>query len=260
MAIIEFKTVGEELLRPYFSHTEKELRQRNLFMAESPNVIERAMDAGSQPVSFLAERKNLGWIGDHIAPRYPGIPVIFGSRDELASITGFSLTRGLMGLMERPQPTAFAETARTARRLCVLYDVCDATNVGAIFRSAAALGFDAVILSEKACDPLGRRSLRVSMGTVFQIPWCRCDDILTSLREEGFMSVCTALNDRSVSLEEFRTASDARYAIIFGEEGYGVPEDVISRSDITVSIPMRPGVDSLNVGAAAAIILWHFRP
>ena len=260
MAIIEFNVAGGGLERPYFILSERDLRHENLFMAESPYVIERALDAGIRPVSFLAERRNMDWISEHVLPHYPEVPVVAGNKEELSSITGYSLTRGLLCVMERPKPSSFSEVAKGARRLCVLYDVCDATNVGAIFRSAAALGFDAVVLSRSACDPLSRRAIRTSMGTVFQLPWCKCDDVLADLKNVGFSSVCTALNHKSISLEDFPITRDGRYGVIFGEEGYGLPEKVISQSDFTVSIPMRPGVDSLNVGAAAAIILWHFRP
>lgn len=257
--IFELKAAGEAILQPYFSLSDRELRARNLFMAESPNVIERALDVGIRPVSLLAERKNMDWIAAHILPRYPDIPVIVGSLEELSVIKGFPLIRGLLCLMQRPEEKSVLEILEHAGRICVLYDLCDATNVGAIFRTAAALGYDAVVLSRRACDPLARRSLRTSMGTVFQVTWCKADDILPELRNAGFISICTALKHDSISLENFKMAADTRYAVIFGEEGPGLPDDVIACSDYAVAIPMKSGVDSLNVGAAAAILLWHFR-
>lgn len=260
MPVIRIDTLAHKGLEPFASLTDKGLRQDEIFIAESPNVIERALEAGVEAVSLLCEERHISGDAAEIIARVPQIPVYTGSRALLASLTGYTLTRGVLCAMKRPQQQEAESLARNARRLCVIYDICDATNIGVIFRSAAALGFDAILLSAGSCDPLNRRAIRVSMGAVFQIPWAFTTSVLACLRQAGFKSVCTALTDNSVSLEEFGVEPEGKYAVIFGSEGYGLPREVISGSDITVRIPMHAGVDSLNVGAAAAITLWHFRP
>lgn len=259
MPLIETGGATAEALKPYFAMSESELRKSGLFMAESPNVIARALEGGIRPLSVLCERKNTEGLAAAMLEADPDLPVYTASHDMLKSITGFSLTRGMLCLMERPDRTDVEAMLKGARRICVLYDICDATNVGIIFRSAAALGYDGIVLSKETCDPLNRRSIRVSMGTVFQIPWGRTDEVMPALRGEGLTTVATALTPESVSLEDMPVAPEGRHAVIFGSEGYGLPDAVISASDHSVCIPMHAGVDSLNVGAAAAILLWHFR-
>ena len=260
MPIIETETLDREELLPYASLTDSGMRQNGLFIAESPKVIDRAIEAGIHPLSLLCERRHIRGDAAPIIGRFPEMPVFTGDRELLASLTGYTLTRGVLCAMRRPEPTPAVRLASKARRVCVIYDVCDATNVGAIFRSAAALGFDAVILSAESCDALNRRAIRVSMGTVFQIPWSVSANVLEDLRAAGLTTVSTALNAESIPLDRFPLRHDGRYAVIFGSEGYGLPDSVIRGSDFCVNIPMQGGVDSLNVGAAAAITLWHFRP
>lgn len=261
MPIIEIEDLNLPGLAPFSSLTEAQLRQEGedgLIIVESPKVINTALDAGLQPQALLCERKHiLGDAADIIA-RCQDIPVYTADRNVLASLTGYTLTRGVLCAMKRPALPPSDSLLKEAGRVCVIYDVCDTTNVGAIFRTAAALGFDAVILSPETCDPFNRRSIRVSMGAVFQIPWCFDPDILGSLRNHGLKSVSMALSNSSVFLQDFKVDSEERYAVILGSEGYGLPAHVIDSSDLVVKIPMHHGVDSLNVGAAAAITLWHF--
>lgn len=258
MPIIDLNSLSPEICRN-FSMTESQLRREGLCIVESPNVIERALAGGIEPLGILCERRNIPQAQRLFATKFGDIPIFVADKDILASITGYSLSRGIMCLMRRPDPMDMALLLPNAKRICVIYDVCDAVNVGVIFRSAAALGYDGVILSSQSCDPLNRRTTRVSMGGVFQIPWCRGEMITRELRNSGFTIVSTALSHESVSLEKFQINREDRYALIFGSEGYGLPADIISESDYCVNIPMKAEVDSLNVGAAAAIILWSFR-
>lgn len=258
--INDISLTPSEALQPFLSFRDAELKRRNLFMAESPNVVERALQTGVAPAAVLCGKSRVEWCRHHLDVYDDEIPVYVGEEKELASITGFSLTRGLLCLMRRPADRQASDVLKNGRRLCVIYDVCDAVNVGLIFRTAAALAYDGVILSPGTCDPLNRRSLRTSMGAVFQIPWAYAEGITSLLKQYGFESVCTALSSDSVSLEKFSAEPGSRYAVIFGSEGYGLPQEVIASCNHTVKIPMQPGVDSLNVGAAAAIVLWHFSP
>lgn len=260
MPIIELADLNVGGIEPYFGLTERGLRRDGIFVAESPNVIERALDAGVSPLSFLCERKHIGGDARRLLERYPEVPVFTGQRELLREITGYELTRGVLCAMKRPKPIESEALIKEAKRLCVVYEVCDSTNIGTIFRTATALGFDAVILSKGSCDPLTRRTIRVSMGAVFQIKWAFSEDIVTELKRASFEMVSTALKSESISLSDFRVEKGGRYAVIFGGEGYGLPDEVIAKCDFTVTIPMHGGVDSLNVGAAAAITLWHFRP
>lgn len=259
MPQITIQDINAPELLPFTSLTERNLRQDNLLIAESPKVIMTALDCGLQPISLLCERKHIEGDAAPIIARFPDMPVFTGDREMLASLTGYTLTRGVLCAMKRPPEPDPAEILKGARRVCVIYDICDTTNIGAIFRTAAALGFDAVMLSPESCDPFNRRSIRVSMGAVFQIKWCFDGDILSSLRHNGFTSVSMALSSESVYLQNFEVDKDKKYAVILGSEGYGLPEDIIRDSDVVVKIPMFHHVDSLNVGAAAAITLWHFR-
>ena len=259
MRIQEIKDLKLPELAPYASLTERNIRQEGIIIVESPKVIVTALDAGLEPVSLLCERKHIKGDAASIIERCPDIPVYTGERALLASLTGYTLTRGVLCAMRRPSAPSPAELLSSGKRICVIYDICDTTNIGAIFRTAAALGFDGVLLSRESCDPFNRRSIRVSMGAVFQIPWCFVDDVLGSLKNSGFKSVSMALSSESVFLQDFLVEPDGRYAIILGSEGYGLPQRIIENSDVVVKIPMHHGVDSLNVGAAAAITMWQFK-
>lgn len=257
--IIEIEEINLPELAPFVSLADGRLRKEELLIAESPKVIKRALDAGLEPVSLLCESKHIVGDAKEIVDKYPNIPVYTGERELLSSLTGYTLTRGVLCAMRRPEQPSPEGMLKDARRVCVIYDICDTTNIGSIFRSAAALGYDAVVLSSESCDPFNRRSIRVSMGTVFQIPWCFVSDVVGVLKRNSFRTVSTALTDNSVFLQDFTVSNDEKYAIILGSEGHGLPESVIDSTDVVVKIPMFHGVDSLNVGAAAAIILWHFR-
>jgi tRNA G18 (ribose-2'-O)-methylase SpoU len=247
-----------------FSHlTEAQLRNRlepnkGVFIAESPKVIHVALDAGYEPLALLCEAKRLDSDAGPIVARCGDIPVYVGARDLLAQLTGYTLTRGVLCAMRRPQLPSVADVCRDARRVVVIDGVVDTTNIGAIFRSAAALDVDAVLLTTNSCDPLNRRSVRVSMGTVFLVPWTWVEDV-NSLRDLGFKTVAMALTDRSVSLDDPALNREPRLAIIMGTEGDGLPHDTIAEADYTVRIPMAHGVDSLNVAAAAAVAFWQLR-
>lgn len=256
--IVEIEESGLKELEPFMSLTERTLRNSDLLIAESPKVIRTALDAGMRPVSLLCEKKHIFGDAADIISSNPNMPVYTGERELLAGITGYTLTRGVLCAMRRGKAKTTSEILEGASRICVIYDVCDTTNVGAIFRTAAALGIDGVLLSPETCDPFNRRSIRVSMGTVFQIPWCFDDDILGKLKTYGFRSVSMALSSESVFLQNFKVEPEGKYAVFLGSEGYGLPKDIIEKSDVVVKIPMHHGVDSLNVGAAAAITLWHF--
>ena len=231
---------------------------RGIFIAESPKVINVAIEAGYEPLSMLCEERHVEGDAASIIARFPDIPVYTGSRELLASLTGYTLTRGVLCAMRRPVPPAVEEVCRDARRVVVIDGVVDTTNIGAIFRSAAALGIDAVVLTPTSCDPLNRRAIRVSMGTVFLVPWTWVDDA-ESLRALGFKTVAMALTDRSVSIDDPQLCSEPRLAIIMGTEGDGLPDSTIQRADYTARIPMAHGVDSLNVAAAAAVAFWQLR-
>ena len=250
--------------------TEAQLRSRvepekGIFIAESPKVIELALDAGCQPLALLMERSKADGPARELICRCADVPLYTADREILAGLTGFALTRGVLCAMRRPQPRTMEEVCRGARRLAILEGIVDATNVGAIFRSAAALGVDGVLLTSTCCDPLRRRAARVSMGTVFQIPWARIplswpEQGLARLQEAGFRTAALALNERSISIEDPRLAAEARLALVLGTEGDGLCADTIAHCDWTVRIPMSHGVDSLNVAAAAALAFWQTRP
>lgn len=263
MPIITIQNIDQPELKPYFKLTETQLRregENGIIIAESPKVIHTALNAGYQAISLLCENKHITGDAADIIMNNPDIPVYTGTRELLTSLTGYVLTRGVLCAMKRPPAPSPANVLKNANRICVIYDICDTTNIGSIFRSAAAIGIDGIILSRESCDPFNRRSIRVSMGTVFQIPWAFADDILPLMREFGFISVSMALSKESIFLQDFAVKKDARYALILGSEGYGLPSDIIEGSDFVVKIPMHHGVDSLNVGAAAAVTFWAFRP
>ena len=239
--------------------------ENGLFIADSPKVIERALDAGCQPVSLLLEPKHITGEAREIIARCGSVPVYTAEFDVLKQLTGFPLTRGALCAMRRPPLPEVETICRNARRIAVLENVVNPTNVGAIFRSAAALGMDAVLLTPACSNPLYRRSIRVSMGTVFQIPWTYIGrdatqwpgDGMNLLESFGFKTVAMALTDDSVSIDDPCLKSADKLAVILGTEGDGLSSDTIARCDYTVRIPMSHGVDSLNVAAASAVAFWQ---
>ena len=243
--------------------TEAQLRNRlephkGLFIAESPKVIRVALDAGYAPLSLLCERKHLAGDAADILARCPDIPVYTGDRELLARLTGYTLTRGVLCAMRRKPLPAVTEVCRDARRIVIINGVVDSTNIGAIFRSAAALGIDAVLLTPDSCDPLNRRAVRVSMGSVFLLPWTWIAAPLTAtLHPLGFRLAAMALTDDSVPLDLPALKAEPRLAIVMGTEGDGLPHSTISEADYVVRIPMAHGVDSLNVAAASAVAFWE---
>lgn len=267
---IEIDDLSRPELDVFARLTEAQLRSRvepekGIFIAESPKVIELALDAGCQPLALLMERSKADGPARELICRCADVPLYTADREILAGLTGFALTRGVLCAMRRPQPRTMEEVCRGARRLAILEGIVDATNVGVIFRSAAALGVDGVLLTSTCCDPLRRRAARVSMGTVFQIPWARIplswpEQGLARLQEAGFRTAALALNERSISIEDPRLAAEARLALVLGTEGDGLCADTIAHCDWTVRIPMSHGVDSLNVAAAAALAFWQTRP
>ena len=291
MPVIHVDTLDDPRLDAFARLTEAQLRcklepERALFIAESGKVIERAFAGGMEPLSLLMEEKWLEPLAPLLAAmeeRFPDLPVFVAPHDELARLTGFELTRGALGAFRRPALPAVAEVLRDARLVAVLEDVTNHTNVGAIFRSAAALGVDAVLVSPACYDPLYRRAVRVSMGTVFQVPWTRigCGDTpdrpgegrwseagLAELHDAGFTCAAMALSDDSVTPDELNallaereavTGEPAKLALLFGTEGEGLSPATIAHCDYTVRIPMAHGVDSLNVAASSAVAFYAFR-
>ena len=231
-----------------------------LFIAESPNVIERALNAGCVPVSFLMERKHVEGKGREILARCGDVPVYAAELDVLIQLTGFHLTRGMLCAMRRPKLPSVDEVCAGARRIAVLENVMNPTNIGAIFRSAAALNMDAVLLTSAGSDPLYRRAVRVSMGTVFQVPWTYLEDENSwpeQLHALGFKTAAMALREDSVRLDDPRLLAEEKLAIVLGTEGDGLAADTIAHCDYTVRIPMSHGVDSLNVAAASAVAFYQ---
>jgi len=266
--IIELNNLNRPELDVFARLTEAQLRSRRdpekgIFIAESPKVIQYALDAGCQPLSFLMERRHIEGQARDLLAQWTDIPVYTADRAVLAELTGFELTRGILCAMRRPVQPTLEELCANARRLAVLEGIVDTTNVGAIFRSAAALGVDAILISPTCCDPLNRRAVRVSMGTVFQIPWCRAaqwpEPTLGQLRGMGFKTAAMALSDTSVSIEDPRLAAEEKLAILLGTEGDGLSHETVASCDYTVRIPMSHGVDSLNVAAASAVAFWQLR-
>ena len=229
-----------------------------LFVAESPLVIGRALDAGCEPVSFLMEQKHIEGKGAELLARCPDVPVYAAELDVLTQLTGFHLTRGMLCAMRRPKLRDPAALLQDASRVAVLENVMNPTNLGAIFRSAAALGMDAVLLTSAGSDPLYRRAVRVSMGTVFQVPWAYLPEDWTELLHTlGFRTAAMALRDDSVRLDDPRLAAERRLAVVMGTEGDGLADATIAACDYTVRIPMHHGVDSLNVAAASAVAFYQ---
>ena len=268
--IIEITDFHAPELDPYARLTQNQLRNRlepekGIFIAESPKVIDRALDAGYEPVSLLMERRQITGPAAGILSRCGDAPVYTADRELLAALTGFELTRGVLCAFRRPAPRSAEELCKEARRVAVLEGIVDSTNVGAIFRSAAALNMDAVLINPSCCDPLCRRAVRVSMGTVFQVPWGQLGDSpadwpekgMDILHSLGFKTAAMALSDRSVSIDDEQLAKEPKLAIVLGTEGDGLAASTIASCDYTVKIPMSHGVDSLNVAAASAVAFWQ---
>lgn len=241
--------------------------EKGIFIAESPKVIERALDAGCVPISCLVERKHIEGQAQALLTRLGNIPVYTAEFDILTQLTGFQLTRGMLCAMYRPKLPTIEEVCCGKRRIAILENIMNPTNIGAIFRSAAALNIDAVLLTPACSNPLYRRAIRVSMGTVFQIPWtflgnsaseCPHSDV-AALKRLGFKTAAMALSDDSVSIDDSRLLAEEKLAIILGTEGEGLADATIAECDYTVRIPMAHGVDSLNVAAASAVAFWELR-
>ena len=245
--------------------TEAELRSRKdpskaVFIAESPKVIRVALDAGYTPVALLCEQRHIEGDARDIISRIPqNVPVYTGDRELLAALTGYTLTRGVLCAMRRPLARKVEDVCRGAHRIVVIDNVVDTTNIGAIFRSAAALGIDAVLLTPNSCDPYNRRSVRVSMGSVFLVPWTWVDDPQQQLSALGFKTVAMALTSHSVPIDNVQLMAEPKLALLMGTEGDGLPHEVISQADYVARIPMSHHVDSLNVAAASAVAFWQLR-
>ena len=264
MAIIEITSLEQDGVQVFGTLTEAQLRNRlepekGIFIAESPKVIDVALRAGFEPLALLCERKHIEGDAADIIARCGDIPVYTGERDLLAQLTGYTLTRGVLCAMRRQVLPSVEQVCLGCHRIVVIDGVTDTTNIGAIFRSAAALGIDAVLLTTTSCDPLNRRAVRVSMGSVFLIPWTWLNAPIQSLNSLGFKTVAMALTDNSISLDNPILAAEPRLAIVMGTEGDGLPHETIEQTDYVVRIPMSHGVDSLNVAAASAVAFWQLR-
>ena len=276
MEIIRIESLHDPRVQMFTTLTEAQLRNRleplkGIFIAESPKVIAVALQAGYQPIAMLCEEKHIEGDARAIITMAEGawqqtaegdggeaFPVYTGSRELLAKLTGYTLTRGVLCAMRRPEERRVEEVCSKARRVAVIHGVVDTTNIGAIFRSAAALGIDAVLLTRDSCDPLNRRAVRVSMGSVFLVPWAWIDN-LGQLQTLRFRTAAMALSDDSISLDNPVLKQEERLAIIMGTEGDGLPQHTIAGADYVVRIPMAHGVDSLNVAAASAVAFWELR-
>ena len=263
--IVEITDLSLPELTPYRGLTENQLRAApGLFIAESAKVISHALDAGYAPISLLMEKRQIAGQGREVLERCGDIPVYVGERALLSSLTGYALTRGILCAMRRKPLPEMAGLLRNARRVAVLEGLTDSTNIGAIFRSAAALQTDAVLLSPDCCDPLCRRAVRVSMGTVFQVPWAYCpapwpDNCAKALKAAGFHTAALALRPDALPLDAPELMAHEKLALFLGTEGTGLTDAVLNTCDDAVIIPMRRGVDSLNVAAAAAVAFWELR-
>ena len=271
--IIEITDLADPALDVFARLTEHQLRSRlepekGVFIAESPKVIDRALDAGCAPLALLMEQRKIDGPARGILERIaPDTPVYTAGREVLAQLTGYALTRGVLAAFRRPALPGVETLCQNARRVAVLENIVDSTNIGAIFRSAAALHIDAVLVSPSCCDPLCRRAVRVSMGTVFQVPWTQIGEApsdwpgagLARLSALGFKTAALALTDRSVPIDDPALMAEERLALILGTEGDGLAPETIARCDYTAKIPMSHGVDSLNVAAASAVAFWQLR-
>lgn len=282
MNIIQVTSLTQSGVEVFSTLTEAQLRNRlepekGVFIVESPKVIRVALDAGYEPLALLCERRHIEGDAEDIVTRIGDVPIYTGERELLAKLTGYTLTRGVLCAMRRPTARTMADVCDGARRVVVIEGVVDTTNIGAIFRSAAALGIDAVLLTPDSCDPLNRRAVRVSMGSVFLVPWAWTErerpdgkasgtmatkgegHYTESLRALGFKTAAMALTEESVGLDDERLKEEPRLAIIMGTEGDGLPQRTIDAVDYVVKIPMAHGVDSLNVAAASAVAFWELR-
>jgi len=275
MSIIRIHSLAHPGVNVFGVLTEAQLRNRlepekGIFIAESPKVIHVALDAGYIPTALLCEEKHITGDAASVIERCGEIPVYTGERDILAQLTGYKLTRGVLCAMQRPEATPgfrdrigerarVEDVVRDSQRIVIVDGVVDTTNIGAIFRSAAALGIDAVLLTPNSCDPLNRRAVRVSMGSVFLVPWTYIMDPLPSLHQYGFKTAAMALSDNSISIDDPQLKDIDRLAIVMGTEGDGLPGETIAEADFVVRIPMYHNVDSLNVAAAAAVAFWELR-
>ncbi len=269
--IIQIRDFSAPELDVYARLTEAQLRSRQarekFFIAESATVIGHALDAGYEPVSFLLERRHIEGKAASLLKRCAGVPVYTADRDVLSQLTGYQLTRGILCAMRRKELPSPQKVCCGATRLCILENVGDSTNTGAIFRSAAALGIDAVLLSPGCCDPLCRRSVRVSMGTVFQVPWTYLGEnsfgwphnTIAELHRLGFKIAALALTEKSLPIDDPRIFNEEKLALVLGSEGDGLNRQTIAECDYTLRIPMARGVDSLNVAAASAVAFWQLR-
>lgn len=240
--------------------------QKGIFIAESPEVIKVALDSGAEPISMLCDERLINGAVERVISRLgDDVPVYLASREVLSELTGFALTRGAICAMKRPEMKSLVDIFEASKRIAVLEEIADSTNIGAIFRSAAALNIDAVLVTPTCCDPFCRRAVRVSMGTVFLVPWARIGDNaddwlkngIATLRAAGFKTVAMALSDNSISINDPRLRSEEKLAFILGTEGNGLKKETISLADYTVKIPMSHGVDSLNVACAATVAFWE---
>ena len=264
MPVIELHDLNHPGAAVFSRLTEAQLRskvdpEKGIFIAESPKVIRVALKAGYVPTALLCEKKHINGDAADIIRHCGDIPIYTGERQVLANLTGYPLTRGVLCAMSRHKPKRVSDLCEKAHRIVVIDGVVDTTNIGAIFRSAAALGIDAVLLTRNSCDPLNRRAIRVSMGSVFLVPWTWIDAPLTSLHDYGFRTAAMALTPKSIPLDAPVLKTISRLAIMIGTEGDGLPQDTSIAADYVVRIPMSHDVDSLNVAAAAALAFWELR-
>lgn len=264
MPIVHIKTLDHPGVEVFSRLTDHQLRNRlypedGLIVVESPKVINVALEQGYHPQALLCEERHINGDAADTIKQCGDIPVYTGSRKVLAQLTGYTLTRGVLCAMQRPSLKSVEEVCKGASRIVVIDGVVDSTNIGAIFRSAAALGVDGVLVTRNSCDPFNRRAIRVSMGSGFLVPWTWLDQPVSELHSYGFQTVATALTKKSISLDDPRLKKLPRLAIVMGTEGDGLPKETIAQTDYVVRIPMAHGVDSLNVAAAASVVFWELR-
>lgn len=264
MNLIRIDSITHPGVEVFSKLTEAQLRnvlepEKGVFIAESPKVIRVALDKGYIPTAILCEEKHLEGDAADIVERCGDIPVYTGKREILSQLTGYTLTRGVLCAMKRPRMATVEDVCSDARRIVVIHGVVDSTNIGAIFRSAAALGIDTVLVTRDSCDPLNRRAVRVSMGSVFLVPWTWIDQPVDSLHALGFRTAAMALTDDSIPLDHPELKASPRLALVMGTEGDGLPAETIASTTFTVKIPMAHNVDSLNVAAASAVAFWELR-